>query len=77
MSTLEYIQLRDDLLKKLIDTKDVNLLQKIKDIFNNNEEEDFFDELPKEVQDLILQSNEDIKEGRLIPHEDVMKRFGR
>ena len=73
MSTLEYIQLRDDLLKKLIDTKDINLLQKIKDLFNNNEEEDFFDELPKEVQNDILESIEQSKKGLGRPIEDVIK----
>lgn len=76
MSTMEFLEYRDSLLKRLLNTTDIDLLKKIEEVFNNNEE-DFFDELPKEVQELILQSNEDIKEGKLISHEDVMKRFGR
>lgn len=77
MSISKYIQLRDDLLKKLIDTKDVSVLNQLKEVFNKNEKDDFFEELPKELQNSILRSNEDIKEGRLLAHNDVMKRFGR
>lgn len=77
MSTLEYIQLRDSLLMKLLKTKDVTLLEKIEDLFNNNEEEDFFDELPKEIQNDILESIEQSKRGEGTPHEEVMKQFRR
>ena len=74
MSTSEYIQLRDDLLKKLLDTKDLNILEQIKDVFKrNNGEEDFFDELPKEIQNRILKSIEQADNGELIPYEDMMR----
>ena len=72
MSTLEYIQLRDSLLMKLLKTKDVTLLEKIEDLFNNNEKEDFFDELPKEIQNDILESIEESKKGLGRPIEDVI-----
>lgn len=77
MSTLEYIQLRDRLLMKLLKTKDVSLLEKIEELFNNNKEEDFFDELPKEIQNDILESIEQSKNGNGTSHEEVMKQFRR
>lgn len=75
MSTSEYIELRDSLLMRLLQTKDVNLLQKIDELFKNNIEEDFFDELPKEIQDSILKSIEQSKNGELISHEEVMAKY--
>lgn len=72
MSTIEFLQLRDELIKQLLDTKDVKLLQKIKDLFNDNQKEDFFDELPKDIQDEILESIEQSNKGLGRPIEDVI-----
>lgn len=35
-------------------------------------EEDFFDEIPKEIQELLNESRKDIKEGKFSTHEEVM-----
>lgn len=74
MSTMEYIQLKEDLLKKLIDTKDVKLLEKIKELFNNNkEEDDFFDGMPEYAKKELLESIEQSKRGEVTSFEDAMK----
>lgn len=72
MSTLEYIQLRDSLLMKLLKTTDVNTLEKIKKVFDNNEEEDFFNELPKQAQQKLLKSIEQADKEELISFEDFL-----
>lgn len=35
-------------------------------------EADFFDEIPKEIQELLNESRKDIKEGKFSTHEEVM-----
>ena len=35
-------------------------------------EEDFFDEIPKEIKDLLNESREDIKNGKFSTHKEVM-----
>lgn len=71
MSTMEFLQYRDSLLRRLLNTTDVDLLKKIEEVFNNNEE-DFFDELPKEVQNDMLESIKQSNKGLGRPIEDVI-----
>ena len=52
MGTLEYLKYRDTLLKRLLNTTDIDLLRKIEEVLNNNED-DFANEL----------SDDDIKES--------------
>lgn len=74
MGTLEYLKYRDSLLKKLLNTTDLNILKKVEKAFNdNNEEEDFFDEMSKKNQNLLLKSIEQADNGELIPFEEMMK----
>lgn len=72
METMEYLQYRDSLLKRLLNTTDIDLLKKIEDVFNNNDDNDFFDELPSEIQNDILESIEQSNEGLGRPIEDVI-----
>lgn len=72
MGTMEYIQLRDSLLMKLLKTKDVKLLKKIEELFNNSGE-DFFDELPEHVQNDLLVSIEQSKNNETISFDEMIK----
>lgn len=72
METMEYLQYRDSLLKRLLNTTDIDLLKKIEDVFNNNDDNDFFDELPSEIQNDILESIEQSNKGLGRPIEDVI-----
>lgn len=74
MSTMEYIQLRDRLLMKLLKTKDESILKRIEKAFNNDEEEkDFVDELPPYAKKQLLKSIEQSKRGETISFEEMMK----
>ena len=75
MGTLEYLKYRDNLLKRLLDVTDVAILKRIEKAFDNNEKEDLFDEMPSELQQILLQSEEDIKHGRFVSHKEVMNSF--
>lgn len=72
MKTVEFLQYRDSLLKKLLDTTDMSILKRVEKAFNSDEE-DFFDELPEEVQDGILKSIEQSKKGLGRPIQDVLE----
>jgi predicted transcriptional regulator len=54
---------------------DDKLLRIVKAVFESytNEEADIYDELPETFQKLINKGLEDIKEGRVRSHEEVMK----
>lgn len=70
-STLEYIKLRDDLLKKLLDTKDVNILKQIKDVFQNNDN-DFYNDLSEEERKGITKGLQQIKRGEVSNYDDII-----
>lgn len=36
---------------------------------------DFFDKLPNEIPELLMESREDIKNGKFVMHEDIMVEF--
>ena len=66
-------------LKKMItqymSTADDKLLKIVKAVFESyqkNKEIDFFDELPLEIQDLLIESRKDIKKGNYFSNADVV-----
>ncbi len=69
-------------LKKVItqymDTADVEVLKMVKAIFESYQQKDnadFFDELPTEVQDLLVRSQQQAITGNRIIHADVMTKY--
>jgi hypothetical protein len=40
-------------------------------------EDDWWNDLPKEVQKSILKAEKELKEGKGIPHEIVMKKYSK
>ena len=61
------------LIEMLLNTKKESVLQKIKLLLEAEENEnDSFDDLPKEIQNIIEQSRESIKSGSVFSHENVM-----
>lgn len=74
MSTLEYIKLRDDLLRKLLDTKDVNVLQQIKEVFNKNDKDDFYYDLSDEEKKGIEIGLQQIAKDEVVPYEDIISK---
>ncbi len=60
-------------LKKL-DDETLSYLKVIKD--NQSETSDWWDSLSEKHKKGIEQGLKDIKEGRVVPHEEVMRKYG-
>ena len=56
----------------LVDDKFLQMIDALYETYIKEEEADFFDELPKEIQELLMESREDIKNGKFSTHEEVM-----
>jgi hypothetical protein len=65
--------LKINLARKILITKNEDMLLEIDKIIQEKGEEDWWDELPKEVQDSIAEGIRDIEEGRVYTHEEVMR----
>ena len=56
----------------LVDDKFLQMIDALYETYIKEEEADFFDELPKEIQELLMERREDIKNGKFSTHEEVM-----
>lgn len=65
---------RELLAKRILETKDKNVLNYIQAIFDNGGRE-LDDTIPEYVEKSIERGLKDIKEGRTIPHAEVMKKY--
>ena len=65
--------LKLDLVKKIINTEKPALLIKINKLLLNEKSEDWWDILPREVQDSIMDGLEDVEKGNLFTHEQVIE----
>jgi predicted transcriptional regulator len=63
---------KNALVKKLLDIEDDAILDQIKAIIGDEEENDFWDELPDHVKSGIQQAKVELERGEGIPHEKVM-----
>ncbi|WP_396602378.1 hypothetical protein [Algibacter sp. R77976] len=65
------------IITQYLNTADEKVLKLVKAVFETYQEdkEDFFDNLPKEVQELLKESKDDIKKGAFFTHEDVLDEF--
>jgi len=65
--------LKLDLVQKILNTKNPSLLLKINTIFQKEVEKDWWDQLPHEVQDSIFEGIQDIENGNIFTHEQVIQ----
>jgi len=65
--------LKLDLVQKILNTKNPSLLLKINTIFQKEVETDWWDQLPREVQDSIFEGIQDIENGNVFTHEQVIQ----
>lgn len=61
--------------KKHIDNADERVLKMIDAMLVADQEEDWHDALPNEAKLSIQKGLEDIKQGKIVPHEIVMKKY--
>ena len=65
--------LKLDLVNKIIHTKKQSVLIKINQLLGDEKSDDWWDELPKEVQESVLEGIKEVNEGKLYTHEQVMQ----
>jgi len=70
---MEIQSLKLDLVNKTIHTEDQSVLIKINKILSDEISEDWWDELPKEVQESIMEGIKDVDEGRVYTHKYVIQ----
>jgi len=67
-----------EIIKQYVNIADDKILRIVKAVFESyqkEEEIDFFDELPKEIQELLMESRLQAKQGKLTPHKEVMAKY--
>ena len=65
--------LKLDLVQKILNTDKPSLLSKIDKIFQKEEKNDWWDQLPIEIQDSIKEGIDDIHKGNTFSHDQVVQ----
>jgi predicted transcriptional regulator len=63
---------KNALVKKLLDTEDDTILDQVKALLEDDEDKDFWDELPEHVKESIQRGKEQAERSEVRPHEKVM-----
>jgi predicted transcriptional regulator len=63
-----------ELVKLLLETEDLYILDQIKNIFENREK-DFWLDLPEKIKEGISKSIGQAERGELIEHKEVLKKY--
>jgi hypothetical protein len=61
--------------KKYIDEADDHVVKMVYSLLEADREDDWWDDLPKDVQDSIDKAIAQLDAGKGIPHEEVMKKY--
>lgn len=65
-------ELKNDLIKAIINTDDIAFLQQIKDFFKTHKvSADWWDEISEQEKEMIELGIKDIAEGNVVAHEEV------
>ncbi len=65
--------LKIDLAQKILNSNKPDLLQKVNQLFRMEEPNDWWVELPKEIQESINQGLKDVEDGNVWTHEQVVQ----
>ena len=65
--------LKIDLVQKILMTNNPALLSRVNTILKKEVEKDWWDQLPVEVQESIIEGIQDIETGNSFTHEQVMQ----
>ena len=63
--------------KKYIDEADDHVVKMVYSMLETDRGDDWWDDLPPAVQKGILRAEKQLKEGKGIPHEVVMKKYSK
>lgn len=65
--------LKLDLVTKILKTEKSSLLIQIEKLFEKENDQDWWDQLPDEVQQSILEGVENIKQGEMYSHDQILR----
>jgi hypothetical protein len=64
-----------EIMKMILDTDNPSILESVRNIFKRSTTADFWDTLPQEQKEDILQGIKDIENGEIVDYEDFMKQY--
>jgi hypothetical protein len=64
-----------EIMKMILDTDNPTILESIKNIFAKSASSDFWDTLPQEQKEDILQGIKEIENGDIVDYEDFIKQY--
>lgn len=65
-------ELKNDLIKIIINTDDMAFLQQVKDFFKKHKNStDWWEEISDQEKEMIERGLKDVEEGKVVAHEDV------
>ena len=65
--------LKLDLVSKIINIEKPSILIEIRKILQKENKTDWWDQLPEEVQESILEGMDDVQKGNVFTHENIMQ----
>ena len=63
--------------KKYIDEADDRVVKMVYSMLETDREDDWWDDLSASVKNKIIKAEKQLKEGKGIPHEEVMKKYSK
>ena len=63
--------------KKYIDEADDHVVKLVYSMLEADRKDDWWNDLSKDIQNSILKAEKELKEGKGIPHEAVMKKYSK
>ncbi|MBN2237680.1 MAG: hypothetical protein JW729_08965 [Bacteroidales bacterium] len=64
-----------EIMRMILDTDNPTILESVKNIFAKSATTDFWDTLPQEQKEDILQGIKDIENGDIVDYEDFIKQY--
>jgi hypothetical protein len=65
--------LKIDLVQRILNTQNAAILSRINTILEKEVENDWWDHLPKEVQESIYEGLQDVENGMVLTHNQVLQ----
>ena len=63
-----------EIMKLILETENPGILESVRNIFNKSAAVDFWETLPKEQQDDILQGIKEVENGDVVDYEEFMRK---
>ncbi len=64
-----------EILQMLLNIKELSVLQKVKELFETQSKEDWWEGIAAHEQVEVYQGLKDLEQEELVPHDEVMKIF--